>query len=206
MTRPIDPGRLSRRRRLRLRRGDRGATLVEGALAAPLFFLLIFSIIEFSMVFRQYLTVTSAVRAAARAASTGGNDGNADYLTLKEISRSSPAIQTSEIEFIVIYKAATVESTPENDATLAGCLTGPVVDKCNWYLPSALSLSATSFGCGGSDPDRYWCPMDRLVSLTDPPDHIGVLMRTKYNAITGVFGKNYTFNEEAVFRMEPRQR
>ena len=206
VTSPTGPDGAARRRVRGRRRGDRGAALVEGALVAPLFFLLILILLEFGLVFRQYLTLTSAVRSTARTASTGGNDGNADYLALQQLKSSVVAIQTSEIKFIVIYNAPTVESTPENDASLAGCLTSSQTNKCNRYLASDLSLGPSSFGCGASAPDRFWCPTDRNVALTDPPDYVGIYMKTSYTTFTGVFPNPFALTDSAVFRIEPRQR
>jgi Flp pilus assembly protein TadG len=45
---------------------DRGATLVEFALLAPLFFLIIFGIIEFGWIFAQHLDVRHGTREGAR--------------------------------------------------------------------------------------------------------------------------------------------
>jgi Flp pilus assembly protein TadG len=65
------------------RRHDRGASLVEFALIAPLLFLLLFGVIEFARLIHGFTTVWSAAREGARYATTvGDTDGNgtANYL------------------------------------------------------------------------------------------------------------------------------
>jgi Flp pilus assembly protein TadG len=51
----------------RFRRED-GQTLVEFAVVAPLLIILLFGIVQFGLVFHQYLGLTDAVRAGARQA------------------------------------------------------------------------------------------------------------------------------------------
>ena len=53
---------------------DRGGTLVEFALVAPLLFLLLFGVIEFARVGHGFNTVWTAAREGARYATTVGND------------------------------------------------------------------------------------------------------------------------------------
>ena len=52
----------------KLRKSERGATMVEFAIIALLLFTLIFGIIEFGWIFNGYVTLTSAVREGARQA------------------------------------------------------------------------------------------------------------------------------------------
>lgn len=59
----------------RLRRDD-GQDLVEFALIAPLFFLLLFGILEFGLVIWHYNTVSIAAREGARAAIMFGTEGH----------------------------------------------------------------------------------------------------------------------------------
>ena len=63
-------------RRVGRRRDDRGATLVEFALIAPLFLLLLFGIIDFGMMLNDYQSLRQGVRDGARAA-TVANYGSA---------------------------------------------------------------------------------------------------------------------------------
>ena len=58
----------------RLRKGERGQALVEMALVLPLFFLLLFGVIEMGRVGYSYITVSNAARAGGRTATIGGTD------------------------------------------------------------------------------------------------------------------------------------
>ncbi len=66
--------------------GDEGAVMVEFALMAPLLVLLSLGIAEFGFVWRDSVTIVTASRSAARAASntTGGagNKAQADWIAL----------------------------------------------------------------------------------------------------------------------------
>lgn len=62
------------RRRTDRGRGERGASLVEFALVAPLLFLLIFGIIEFGWGFSQYLDTRHGAREGARLAAVNYAD------------------------------------------------------------------------------------------------------------------------------------
>ena len=53
------------------RRNERGQTLTEFALVLPLIALLLFGVIQFGIVFHQYVTLTDAVRAGARQGAVG---------------------------------------------------------------------------------------------------------------------------------------
>jgi len=176
---------------------------------APIFLLLIFAIFEFGLVFRQYLSMSTASRNATRTASTAGNNGQADYLTLQEIRRSTRALQDREITYVVIFKASTLTASIEDDAVLQPCLTASRVGICNRYVVSDFNRAVTDFGdCGTSSvsPDRFWCPSSRNVAVSGPPDHVGVYVRTRYQAITGIFGRNYDFGEQTIYRIEPQTR
>jgi len=188
--------------------GERGATLVEGALVAPLFFLLIFSILEFGLVFRQYLTMSTADRNGTRAASAAGNAAQADYVTLQAIKKSSTAIKTSEITAIVIFKASGPAASI-NDVALQACLTASVAGVCNRYTAADLARPVGDFGncsLGSASPDRFWCPTTRVVAASGPPDYIGVYIATRYQAVTKIFGKSYNLSEQTVYRMEAQTR
>jgi Flp pilus assembly protein TadG len=68
----MEEQRASRRRTVRGRaRHDEGAALVEFAVISPLFFLLIFGIIEFGMAFNDYQSIRQGAREGARQAVVG---------------------------------------------------------------------------------------------------------------------------------------
>ncbi|MEZ5382299.1 MAG: pilus assembly protein [Microthrixaceae bacterium] len=62
--------------RRRNRRSDRGATLMEFAMVAPVLFILLFGIIDFGMVYSRQLAVRSATRQSTRSAVIGQFGGD----------------------------------------------------------------------------------------------------------------------------------
>ena len=60
---------------LQKREREDGQTLVEFALVLPLIAILLFGVIQFGIVFNNYLTLTDAVRAGARKAAVSRNLG-----------------------------------------------------------------------------------------------------------------------------------
>jgi hypothetical protein len=64
------------------RERERGATLVEAAVADGLLFLALFAVVEFGMVFKDWLSVSQATREGGRAGATFGNDLSADIKVL----------------------------------------------------------------------------------------------------------------------------
>ena len=174
---------------------------MEGALVAPLFLLIIFGVFEFGLLFRSYLTLSSGVRAAARAASTAGSDANADFLILQSITNNTRALKTSQIQVIVIFKA-TSTTTPVPTACLtASVSTGST--PCNRYVSTDLARPIAQFGCLTGGPDTAWCPTARKDRLSDPPDYIGVYMKVQHKYATGVFGGTKTLTDTVIMRVEP---
>lgn len=53
------------------RKGEQGQTMTEFALVLPLLAVLLFGVIQFGIVFHQYVTLTDAVRAGARQGAVG---------------------------------------------------------------------------------------------------------------------------------------
>ena len=186
-------------------RGDRGVVLVEAAFISPILFLMIFSILEFGMAFRDYLALANSTRDGARAASVYGNDIYADYDILQEIASSSDLIDRADIERIVIFKASGPNaSVPE------ACKPASVVNSCNSYTAAALDYAQSEFGCRTDrDLDRYWCPTaangqtGRKTKVSDPPDYVGVWIQVRHLWVTGLFGRSLTFRDETVMRIEP---
>ena len=61
---------------LRFKKNERGATLVEFAVAIPVLLLLVFGIIEFSWVFNGWITLTAAAREGVRLAIVNESPAN----------------------------------------------------------------------------------------------------------------------------------
>lgn len=200
--------------------------MLEAAFVTPVFFLMIFGILEVGLAMNDYLALSSTVRAGSRAASASGNDTKADLYTVLGISRESTAINQDNIVRIVVY-------TPDGfgDEPTENCKAGIATDDiCNVYDVDdfeaaviqveeetealdegrAVDTSKITFGCGPTAPDRFWCPTDRNVRLSnadiagyDGPDYVGVWMRIEHPSVTRIFPA-LTFEDHSVIRLEPR--
>lgn len=181
-----------------MQRGDdRGATAVEMALIGMLVIGLLFAIIEVSMAFRTRNSVGNAVASGVRAASVATNNDTADFNTVQAVA-DALNITGVEITRVVIYRAGTPTDPPS-----AACSSGVSVSgECNVYTSVHFALPESSFGCGVSDPDRFWCPTTRNADVGSL-DLIGVEITAEHQYMTGFLGDSFTFTTNAVLPVEP---
>ena len=107
----------------------RGQTMVEFALVAPLFLLLVFGVIEFGLLLHSYITMQHAVDEAARYAVTGeGYDA------------AGPGVREEEI--VAVARAAS-DSLMIND--------GAFGDQAGYYR---VSMRSSGSGSGINDPNN----------------------------------------------------
>jgi len=185
--------------------------MVEAALIAPLFLLIIFFILEMGLVFRDSLTTDNASREGARAASAKGKSADADYFVLRTVEHGMEAMGLQQLDYVVVFKA----SGP-NDSVPAGCHTAPIAGQCNRYVVSdffadlddAAGNDAGNFRCG--DKDSSWCPTTRETSLSAETagvvtgtDYVGVHVATKHDYVTGIFGSDVSLGETTILKVEP---
>ncbi len=187
--------------RIRKRRSERGVALIEAAIATPVVVLLIFGIIEFGLAFKDYLSMSAAVRDGARVASTLGRTTNTDYAILQQVKRRMLAVDASQIERIVVFKAVNPSSTI--DSVNPSCKTTSIMNVCNSYSNADLSRPETDFTGGGGAPDQAWPPAVRKDALSAPPDYVGVWVQVKHQQITGLFTMKSTYTDEVIMRIEP---
>ncbi len=205
----------------RERRGERGSAIIEAAFVTPVFFLLIFAVLEFGFLFRNYLTLTNTAAEGARAASVGGNDEDADYLTLRSVEHGFAAWDVENLDFVVIFHADGPDSQVP-DVCKLGPLSrsGGSVDECNYFTPAEFNLAFRDaagdrtpyWGCGTGSVDEHWCPIDRQVSLsaTDAtyppgPSYVGVYVEATHNYITGFIGESKVLSATRIIRIEPER-
>ena len=192
-------------RRARSRRGERGSAIIEAALATPVFFLMLFGVMEIGLLLRTDLTTTHASRDGARAASVFGREAETDFLVLQTIRHGIDAIGVDDIEYVVIYRLAS-----PTDVMDPACRTTSQVGICNRYVRADFDLAldytngnpTPNFRCGPAAVDRFWCPGDRDSSI-ETADYVGVFIETEHQYITGFFGENQRLSETTVIRIEP---
>jgi len=184
--------------RRRAGRSERGASLVEGAIVAPVVFLLIFAVFEFGLLFKDYLSMSAGIRDSARLETTVGSSTTADYEALQNIKKRTPALDVNDIIRIVVFKA----SGPNSDVPVA-CKTGSVTNVCNSYTKADLARPKTDFTGSGSAPDRFWAPSSRKDRLSDPPDYVGVWMKINHKTVTSFVPLTKDLEDTIVMRIEP---
>ncbi len=190
------------------RRSERGAALVEAAIVAPLFLLLIFGIFEFGFLVRNSLVLSNATADAARAAAVAGSSPESDYRVLRAFEHGIQSAGLENLEVLVIYHA-----DGPNDTIPATCfeLPVPLNSECNVYVgydffrpytdPSGNPTS--DWGCGINALDKRFCPLDRQTSVSAGPDYIGVYARFNHDYITSFFGSEQALTVNRIIRVEP---
>jgi hypothetical protein len=198
-----DHGRRSSSRARRRAKGDGGAVLVEAALIMPIFCFIIFGIIEGSLLLRDHITMAAITGDAGRSASIFGKSDDADYKILQQIDSTASSIGTDRIERIVVFKA-----TGPNDTVPASCKAGTPqtgLNACNVYDTADLTAPVpATFTCLPPQPWRFYCPSNRKVAATSPPDHVGIYVRLRHDPITGFFGGARLIERTVIFRLEPQ--
>jgi Flp pilus assembly protein TadG len=92
---------------------ERGQSLTEFALALPILALLLFAVIQFGIVFNNYVTLVDATRAGARKGAVGREQQNPVGATIAEVRASGRDLKQSDLN-------VTVTSTwqPSSDVTV----------------------------------------------------------------------------------------
>ena len=94
-------------------RSERGQSLTEFALALPILALLLFAVIQFGIVFNNYVTLTDATRAGARKAAVDRQVSNPAAAAVAAVRSSAADLKQSNL-------GVTVTSTwqPSSDVTV----------------------------------------------------------------------------------------
>lgn len=120
-------------------RRARGSAVVEMAIIAPLAFLLVIGVIEFSLVFFTTLTMQYAVREGARYATTGRNDGtNTQLVSVMNVIRSNSAGYLDSV--CPVLSVNGTAHTSSNSGTLLGGPGDVIVLRldCTWKLATPI--------------------------------------------------------------------
>jgi hypothetical protein len=195
------------KRGLKRGRDDCGATILEFALLMPFLLLLGLGTAEIGMGWVADDRVESASSQAARVAAVSGSRVEADRDVLVALAAALPPTELANLDRVVIFKPGTAGAVPANCIKPAGSSSEVGNASCNTYTGAtaraADAASMTGFGGGATAADRYWAPSTRNDALGDPPDYIGVWLRTTYDSsLGGLFG-TITMTKSTVFRIQP---
>lgn len=78
-------------------KNERGQTLTEFAMVVPLLVVLLFGIIQFGIIFNNYVTMTDAVRAGARKAAVSRNESDPAGICRAAVVAAAPNLDESEL-------------------------------------------------------------------------------------------------------------
>jgi hypothetical protein len=191
---------------------ERGASVVEAAMVLPLFFLLIFSIMEAGSFFLNISAVRTASREGAREASAAASSATADQTTLISAMRSLGQLSGS-LDGIIIFKADSITSqVPQLCLDELESGGSGISGICNVYKADQVRTpEVTNFGATGTTPpgafwDSQWPPVTRndVLTPTVNPDYVGVYVQIKSAGATGLLPKR-PMRAVNIFQIEPQR-
>jgi Flp pilus assembly protein TadG len=191
--------------RRRRERGERGAVAVEAALVTPFLVLILFGIIEMSMLMRDSVSASSSVRAGARTASALAAAGKCNttcapttapalaQATASAIEKAGSALPEDAMQWMLVYDANPDGYPLPNGNTNLTCTTNCV--KYTWNA-STDKFVYTS----GS-----WDTTNQVNACVNDAarDSVGVVVNARHSWITGLFGSGVDLNERSVMQFEP---
>ncbi|MFQ5968224.1 MAG: TadE/TadG family type IV pilus assembly protein [Acidimicrobiia bacterium] len=171
---------------------ERGAALIEMALALPLLVLVLVGMAEFGVAFRDWLSITTATREGIRVGSAAGNDINADCLILEAAGGALVSVPVGNIQELWIFKADS---------------NGNPTGQRNIYRPANPSDPPALLQCNGGwySVSNNWPSVNRNVQ-TGNLDIMGVRVTFRHNWITqfGQWVGSEVWTDDAIMRLEPQ--
>ena len=111
----------------RLRHDQSGQTATEFALVLPVFCLLLFAVIQFGILFNNYLTLTDAVRAGARAGAVSRHEPSPAGTAEARVRSAAGSLEADDLDVSVTApggwdhgKDVTVEASYPYEISLLG--------------------------------------------------------------------------------------
>ncbi|MEM9200791.1 MAG: TadE/TadG family type IV pilus assembly protein [Actinomycetota bacterium] len=199
-------------------RNERGVALVEMAIVAPLLILIAVGIVEFGMMWRDSLTVSSATRASARVASNLGESHLADYEALLSLDAALESSGGLTIQGVLIYDASAADGQPHSSCFDLDGDPRDSVGWCNHYSAADLVTVRTldcSTACPSHFPDSttcaggwtvHFCPdLHRSSSQGTGLSQVGVWVSVQRDYFTGMMpGDGVEIDDATVMNVEPR--
>jgi Flp pilus assembly protein TadG len=82
-------------------RNEKGQSMTEFALVLPILALLLFGVIQFGIVFNNYIQLTDAVRAGARKGAVGRHLENPEGAVIQTVRNASTSLKQSDLNVSV---------------------------------------------------------------------------------------------------------
>lgn len=178
----------------RRHRSDRGASLVEAAIVAPVILLIVFSIIELSFAYRSASVTTAAARAGARlaAAQYGDADTAAQQLTVRNAIANAVSVSIEDLKAEATPTRLLVYEADANGNPLSGttAVCGASCIEFTWDDPTK---SFVYSGGSWTDPDNCGVVLDR----------VGVHVEVDHESVAPFAGITLNIDERTIMRLEP---
>ncbi|CAM3524828.1 TadE family protein [Nocardioides zeicaulis] len=203
------------------RRDDRGAVAVEFALTVPILLTFLLGTVELGLYMKDYISMSSSVRAGARSASAAADAGPGTCEASASPPPCSPAsvpafaqaaadtmqtagmaMNSQDIQWVMIYKA-NANGYPGSATSIPSSCGG--VANCVVYVWDPGVVTAN-----GTGRFRYasgsWASASVNACLNET-DAVGVALRANHNWMTGLvsglMGGNKVMTERTVMKFEP---
>jgi Flp pilus assembly protein TadG len=201
-------------RRIRRVRSDDGSAAVEFAIIVPVLILFVIGVLEFSLVLRDYLGVSSSVRVGARIASSGAGSGpgcddaspptctNRTTPSLAQaaadaIQRAGTAMPQNSIDEIWVYQA--------NSSGFPGTATSQATSTCTtncvryiWVDSTSTTAGRFRYGSGSWDSRTINACINTSGAMA-----VGVYMKATHPFLTRVFVPSLSVSDRSVMMFEP---
>jgi len=159
-------------------------------LITPVFVLVVFAILEFGLLFKDWLSVSSSVRAGVRIASAEPRDSGFATDAVANVAREAGALGLTNVEELWVYRAE-ADGSPVGDvrgdfSTCTSCV------KFRWdgnaFVVASDDWPATSHNACQGDPGR---------------NDVGVYVKYEHASVTNFIFDSMTIEDHAVMTFEP---
>ncbi len=180
---------------------ERGAVLVEAALAVPILLFVILGAVEAGMAWEAKSATTSGVRTGLLRAASIGDQPETDLRILQSIVGEIGADNVENLEWVVIFDA----TDPDHATTIENCRLavagGGIFGTCNAYgsgtqfadvvagtltqanFDDGGGVSGSTYTCDVTKVDSNWCAPSRLVN---GDIQVGVALKYTHDWFTGI--------------------
>lgn len=180
---------------------ERGAVLVEAALAVPILLFVILGAVEAGMAWEAKSATTSGVRTGLLRAASIGDQPETDLRILQSIVGEIGADNVGNLEWVVIFDA----TDPDHATTIENCRLavagGGIFGTCNAYgsgtqfadvvagtltqadFDDGGGVSGSTYTCDVTKVDSNWCAPGRLVN---GDIQVGVALKYTHDWFTGI--------------------
>ncbi len=195
----------------RRRRDERGASAVEFALVVPLLLTFLLGTVELGMYMKDYVSMSSSVRAGARTASASADAGPGEctpaapscspatapkfaQAAADTMQTAGMAMNSDDIQWVMIYKANSAGFPGSGTTIPSSC----PADCVKYVWDDALNKFRYASGSWASAS---------VNACVNQSDSVGVALRANHNWMSGLMGGlmggNKVMTERTVMKFEP---